>query len=112
MVERSCVALAERGVLEIAGADRSDFLQGLVSNDVSKVSTDRALYAALLTAQGKYLHDFFITEIGDAGVRTARQTGVARIVSIAGTAFVSVRTVVVRLIVGDHLDTVPLDADV
>jgi len=66
MVERNCVALAERGVLEIAGADRGDFLQGLISNDVTKVAADRAVYAALLTAQGKYLHDFFVTEVGDA----------------------------------------------
>lgn len=66
MVERNCVALAERGVLEIAGADRGDFLQGLISNDVTKVAADRAVYAALLTAQGKYLHDFFVAEIGDA----------------------------------------------
>jgi folate-binding protein YgfZ len=66
MAERSCILLGDRAVLEIAGADRRDFLQGLVSNDVAKVSDGRAVYAALLTAQGKYLHDFFIAAIGDA----------------------------------------------
>jgi folate-binding protein YgfZ len=66
MVERSCMVLGDRAVLEIAGEDRRAFLQGLVSNDVEKVAPDRAIYAALLTAQGKYLHDFFIAEIGDA----------------------------------------------
>ncbi|HEX7967805.1 MAG TPA: folate-binding protein [Stellaceae bacterium] len=66
MAERSCVILADRGVLEIAGEDRSTFLQGLVSNDVTKVTPGRAVYAALLTAQGKYLHDFFMVAIGDA----------------------------------------------
>jgi folate-binding protein YgfZ len=66
MVERSCTMLGDRAVLEIAGEDRRAFLQGLVSNDVEKVAPDRAIYAALLTAQGKYLHDFFIAEIGDA----------------------------------------------
>jgi folate-binding protein YgfZ len=64
MADRSCVALEGRGVLEIGGADRRSFLQGLVSNDVDKVGPDRAVHAALLTPQGKYLHDFFITEIG------------------------------------------------
>jgi folate-binding protein YgfZ len=68
MAERSCILLGDRAVLEIAGADRRDFLQGLVSNDVAKVSDGRAVYAALLTAQGKYLHDFFIAAIGDAFV--------------------------------------------
>jgi folate-binding protein YgfZ len=66
MVERSCVLLGDRAVLEVAGPDRRAFLQGLVSNDIDKVTPDRAVYAALLTAQGKYLHDFFITEMGDA----------------------------------------------
>ncbi len=61
-------ALAEpaRGVLKLTGPDRQSFLQGLVSNDVRKVAPDRAIWAALLTAQGKYLHDFFIADLGDA----------------------------------------------
>jgi folate-binding protein YgfZ len=66
MVERFCAVLEDRGVIEVAGADRHQFLQGLVSNDVAKVAPDRALYAALLTAQGKYLHDFFIVAIGES----------------------------------------------
>ena len=55
----------QRGLVAIGGDDRTAFLQGLVSNDVSRVSTDRAVYAALLTPQGRYLHDFFIAAIGD-----------------------------------------------
>jgi folate-binding protein YgfZ len=57
--------LAERAVIEVAGQDRASFLQGLISNDVTKIAADRALYAALLTAQGKYLHDFFIAARGE-----------------------------------------------
>ena len=56
--------LDARGVLEVAGDDRQQFLQGLISNDTSKLSPARALYAAFLTPQGKYLHDFFLLEIG------------------------------------------------
>jgi folate-binding protein YgfZ len=59
-----CV-LESRGVLEVGGEDRVAFLQGLVSNDVSKAASDHALYAALLTPQGKYLHDFFIAASGE-----------------------------------------------
>src|SRR6476659_4325613 len=58
--------LEDRAVLAVAGPDRRSFLQGLVSNDVEKVAADRAVYAALLTAQGKYLHDFFMVEVGEA----------------------------------------------
>jgi len=53
---------ADRGLIRIEGPDARPFLQGIVSNDVNKVSTTRAVYAALLTPQGKYLHDFFIAE--------------------------------------------------
>ncbi len=52
--------LPERGVVEIAGEDRVDFLQGLVSNDVTQATKDQAVWAALLTPQGKWLADFFI----------------------------------------------------
>jgi len=55
----------QRGLIAISGDDRTAFLQGLVSNDVRRVAADRAIYAALLTPQGKYLHDFFIATIGE-----------------------------------------------
>ena len=59
------VLLDDRGLLAVSGADRRAFLQGLISNDVDKVAGDRAIYAALLTPQGKYLHDFFVAELGE-----------------------------------------------
>ncbi len=58
--------LAEsRAILALAGEDRQAFLQGLVSNDLRQVGPERAIHAAFLTAQGKYLHDFFIAALGD-----------------------------------------------
>ncbi len=65
MPEKSFVLLPDRGVLAVEGEDRRSFLQGLVSNDVTKAAADRAIWAALLTPQGKFLHEFFITEIGE-----------------------------------------------
>ena len=62
MAEASFALLDGRGVLHIAGEDRVPFLQGLVSNDVSKVAGDRAVYSAFLTPQGRFLHDFFLIE--------------------------------------------------
>ena len=66
MSDVKLAGLPDRGVLRIDGEDRVAFLQGLVSNDVSRVGADRAIYAALLTPQGKFLHDFFIAAIGDS----------------------------------------------
>ena len=58
--------LLDRDVLRLTGEDRAAFLQGLVSNDMRKVAPDRAVFAAFLTPQGKYLHDFHVVALGDA----------------------------------------------
>lgn len=65
MTGRSFLVLENRGLLTIAGEDRRTFLQGLISNDIGKATAARAIYASLLTAQGRFLHDFFVAEIGD-----------------------------------------------
>ncbi len=66
MAQGNFAILEERGILAVSGADRRLFLQGLVSNDVEKLAANRGVYAALLTAQGKYLHDFTMVEEGEA----------------------------------------------
>jgi folate-binding protein YgfZ len=59
------ILLEDRGVLAMGGPEARTLLQGLVSNDIEKVGPDQAMYATLLTAQGKFLHDFFIAAHGD-----------------------------------------------
>ena len=65
MTALSFSSLGHRGVVAVSGDDRRDFLQGLVSNDVGRVAPDRAIYAALLTPQGRFLFDMFIVEAGN-----------------------------------------------
>ncbi|PZQ47123.1 MAG: folate-binding protein YgfZ [Rhodovulum sulfidophilum] len=54
----------DRAVLRISGAEARDFLQNLVTNDLRGLETG-AVYAALLTPQGKYLFDFFLVRDGE-----------------------------------------------
>jgi folate-binding protein YgfZ len=63
----------ERSVLRMEGADLRDVLQNVVTNDVSSVAPGCAVYAALLTPQGKYLFDFMLIEgpDGDLLIDTA-----------------------------------------
>jgi len=61
----SYVMLEGRGVLAIEGEDAREFLQGLISNDIEKATEETAIYAAILTPQGKYLFDFMIVQRGD-----------------------------------------------
>ncbi len=58
------VLLADRGVLALRGGDVRSFLQGLTSNDLTRIREDQAGYGALLTPQGKFLFDFFIAQEG------------------------------------------------
>jgi hypothetical protein len=62
---RGYVPLPERGVLAIGGPDARAFLQGLISNDIERVGPEQAIYAALLTPQGKFLFDFIIMQAGE-----------------------------------------------
>jgi folate-binding protein YgfZ len=54
--------LTGRAALKISGADAASFLQGLITNDIDKASKKRAVFAALLSPQGKVLFDFFAVE--------------------------------------------------
>src|SRR5260370_33418026 len=66
MADARFVLLDDRCILAVSGPDRRPFLQGLVSNDVDKVGPTAARYAAFLTAQGKYLHDFMMVEAAES----------------------------------------------
>jgi len=57
--------MTDRRILRLSGPDTIDFLQGLVTNDMGKLKQG-AVYAALLTPQGKYLADFFLVPDGEA----------------------------------------------
>ncbi len=54
-----------REIYRIGGTNREHFLQGLVTNEIAKLS-DGLVYTAMLTPQGKYLADFFLAPDGDA----------------------------------------------
>ena len=55
--------LTDRAVLYIQGSDRESFLQGLISNDISKLKDNKPIFSLLLTPQGKVLFDFIIWQI-------------------------------------------------
>jgi folate-binding protein YgfZ len=56
--------LPHRSVIAVSGVDRVEFLQGLISNDTTKVSPGHAIWAALLTPQGRFLNDMFVADGG------------------------------------------------
>ena len=65
MPTHCCTQLDDRGSIRLSGPDARAFLQGLISNDMELLRPESALYAALLTPQGKYLFDFLLYDRGD-----------------------------------------------
>lgn len=61
------ILLEDRSVVVLSGPEARPFLQGLITNDIEKVGPGRAIYAALLTPQGKILFDFLVAE-GDGAL--------------------------------------------
>ena len=57
--------LQDRAIIALKGADTRNFLQGLVTNDMTTCREGHAIYAALLTPQGKLLFDFFVVRSGE-----------------------------------------------
>lgn len=66
--------LSDRAVIALTGPEARSFLQGLVTNDVTKVAPDHPVYTAFLTPQGKILFDFLVYDGGDGLLLDCRKT--------------------------------------
>ncbi|WP_333794627.1 CAF17-like 4Fe-4S cluster assembly/insertion protein YgfZ [Hyphomicrobium sp.] len=72
--------LEDRGVVAVTGADAAKLLAGLVTNDMAQLDTETALYAALLTPQGKILFDFLIVKAGGGFLLDTAREGIGDLV--------------------------------
>lgn len=59
------IILPQRGVVTLTGKDSFSFLQNIITANINNVGSARPLRGCLLSPQGKFLHDFFITREGD-----------------------------------------------
>jgi tRNA-modifying protein YgfZ len=57
--------LPDRGVIAISGDGALAFLHNLLTCDVATLAQGQAAYGALLSPQGKILHDIFVFNAGD-----------------------------------------------
>ncbi|MDX2234217.1 MAG: hypothetical protein NW200_06935 [Hyphomonadaceae bacterium] len=62
------IARLPRSILRVAGEDAGAFLDALLTNDVSAATADRAVYAALLTPQGKLIADIVAHRADDGAL--------------------------------------------
>ena len=59
------ISSGNRSIVEVSGPEARDFLQGIITNDIAKTDGADAIYAGLLTPQGKLLFDFMILKHKD-----------------------------------------------
>lgn len=52
-----------RAIISLTGDDRVSFLQNLLTQDIAKLNDDKIQFAALLSPQGKILHDMFLVAV-------------------------------------------------
>jgi len=60
MNKNNIYTLEDRGILYLNGDDTFQFLQNIITNDISKISNNQSCFNSLLSPQGKYLFDFLI----------------------------------------------------
>lgn len=58
----SITHLKHRKIIHLKGPDKRSFLQGLITQDVNDITSKKAIYAALLNPQGRFLYDLLISE--------------------------------------------------
>ncbi len=56
-----------RALIAITGDDAIPFLQGILTQDVTKLAAEKIQFAALLSPQGKILHDMFLIDAATIG---------------------------------------------
>ncbi|MGC1446642.1 MAG: folate-binding protein, partial [Xanthobacteraceae bacterium] len=67
--------LPDRGVVKVAGDGARNFLHGLVTADILKLMPGTAVFAALLTPQGKIIADFIVAQPPSAQDSTGGSAG-------------------------------------
>ena len=60
MTSMNVAPLIDRGVVRVSGAEAAKLLQGLITADLDLLEKQPAIFAGLLTPQGKILFDFFV----------------------------------------------------
>ena len=57
--------LKDRGIISISGKDAEEFLQNIITNDISSVKKEYSIFSGIFTPQGKYLYEFFVIKSDD-----------------------------------------------
>jgi len=59
------IHLEDRALLGLKGRDKEAFLQSTITQDITLLNSQKAIYSAHLTTKGKFLFDFFVADMDD-----------------------------------------------
>ncbi len=79
MIRPPCI-LNDRAVIAVSGPEAHTFLQGLITNDIAKLTPEHSQYAALLSPQGKILFDFLLFAEGETVLIDCRKDARAALI--------------------------------
>ena len=68
MTTSKIALLKDRGLVSVSGPDAEKMLQALITNEMALLAHQPALYAGLLSPQGKILFDFIVMRMADGFV--------------------------------------------
>jgi folate-binding protein YgfZ len=74
--------LDDRGFIQINGDEAGNFLQNIVTNNISKIKDNLTLFSSILTPQGKYLYEFFILKFENGYLLEAEKESIKGIIKI------------------------------
>jgi len=74
------VSLPDRGVISVTGPDARTWLDNLLTNDLDLLDRQDAVFAGLLTPQGKILFEFFVVRAGEGLLLDTQADQVAALV--------------------------------
>ena len=66
LVNESFYYLRDRIIIQIHGKDKFSFIQGIISNDVNILKKKTSIYSSILTPQGRFITDFFLSMYKDS----------------------------------------------
>ena len=59
--KKSFFRFENNSLIKITGDDRFNFIQGIISNDINNLKTKPSIYSSILTPQGRFISDFFLS---------------------------------------------------
>ena len=82
MEKNEVITLEDRGFIQVNGTEAKDFLQNIVTNDIEKVTSDLTVFSSILTPQGKYLFDFFVSKLKDSYLLECEKNSTEEIIKL------------------------------